>query len=328
MAAYVVGRILHVLPIVIGVSLLVFLIGHLTPGDPVALMFGLEAGADPELMASIRHELGLDRPLHIQYLRFLGDLARGDLGRSIRTGDKVVREIQARLPATAELALSALLISVAIGVTAGMISAGYRNSGFDYASTFGALFGVSVPAFWLGLMLMYFLAVRAPLFPVSGRAMPLVQALGLSLTGDFWQFGIAARHLVLPAITLGLPSAALVARLTRSAMLEVLGQDFVRTARAKGLGERTVLYRHALRSALIPVVTMVGLQFGFLLGGAVITESVFAWPGIGRLVVQAIQQRDFPLAQGIVMIIALIFVVVNLLVDLAYGALDPRVRFR
>ncbi|HSW10920.1 MAG TPA: ABC transporter permease [Bacillota bacterium] len=328
MGAYVAGRLLHVLPVVIGVSLLVFLIGHLTPGDPVALMFGLEAGADPELMASIRRELGLDQPLHIQYLRFLGGLARGDLGRSIRTGDKVVREIQARLPATAELALSALLISVAIGVTAGVISAAYRNSGFDYASTFGALFGVSVPAFWLGLMLMYFLAVRVPLFPVSGRAMPLVQALGLSLTGEFWQFGMAARHLVLPAITLGLPSAALVARLTRSAMLEVLGQDYVRTARAKGLGERTVLYRHALRNAMIPVVTMVGLQFGFLLGGAVITESVFAWPGIGRLVVQAIQQRDFPLAQGIVMIVALIFVLVNLLVDLAYGALDPRVRYR
>jgi peptide/nickel transport system permease protein len=316
------------LPVVIGVSLLVFLIGHLTPGDPVALMFGLEAGADPELVASIRRELGLDQPLHIQYLRFLGGLVRGDLGRSIRTGDQVVREIEARIPATAELALSALLVSLAVGVTAGVVSAARRNSGFDYVSTFGALFGVSMPAFWLGLMLMYFLAVRAPLFPVSGRGMPLAQAMGLFLTGEFWQVGLAVRHLVLPAITLGLPSAALVARLTRSAMLEVLSQDYIRTARAKGLGERTVLYRHALRNALIPVATMVGLQFGFLLGGAVITESVFAWPGIGRLVVQAIQQRDFPMAQGVVMVMASVFVLVNLTVDLTYGALDPRVRYR
>ncbi|MEW6524282.1 MAG: nickel ABC transporter permease [Bacillota bacterium] len=328
MFEYVIRRLVHLVPVVLGVSLMVFLIMHLTPGDPVALMFGLDAAADPALMESIRGELGLDRPLHVQYLRFLGNLARGDLGRSLRTRDTVTSEIAARLPATMELAVSAMVVAIVVGVLAGVLSAAYRNSAFDYVTTVGALFGASMPAFWFGLMLMFTLAVKYPVFPVSGRGFPLVSALLLVFQGQFTQLAKAASHLVLPAVTLGLPSAALVARLTRSSMLEVLGQDYVRTARSKGLAERTVLYRHALKNALIPVITVLGLQFGFLLGGAVITESVFAWPGVGRLVIQAIQQRDYPLVQGNVMIIALVFVGINLLVDLTYGLLDPRVRYR
>lgn len=328
MIVYVGRRLMQLLPVLIGVSVLVFLIMHLTPGDPVALMFGLEASADPELMARLRHELGLDRPLYVQYLRFLANVARGDLGRSLVTRDTVVSEIAARLPATVELAVCGLVVAILVGVVAGVLAAAYRNSPLDYTVTVGALFGASMPAFWFGLMLILALAVRVPIFPVSGRALPLATALVQALGGQPGPLFKSLTHLVLPAVTLGLPSAALVARLTRSSVLEVLNQDYVRTARSKGLAERTVLYRHALRNALIPVVTVVGLQFGYLLGGAVITESVFAWPGIGRLVVQAIQQRDYPVAQGIVMVVAVIFVMINLLVDLTYGALDPRVRYR
>jgi len=328
MVQYVARRLLQLVPVILGVSLIVFLIMHFTPGDPVALMFGVDAATNPELMQSIRHQLGLDQPLYMQYLRFLGNLVRGDLGRSLTTNDKVLEEVSSRLPATLEISVCALVVSVSVGLLAGVVAAVKRNSAFDYASTVGALFGASIPAFWFGLMLIFTLAVSLSLFPVSGRGGVLSTALLQAVTGDVAPLKKVLSHLVLPSITLGLPSAALVARLTRSSMLEVLGQDYVRTARSKGLPERAVVYRHALRNALIPVVTMVGLQFGYLLGGAVITESVFAWPGVGRLVVLAIQQRDYPLVQGDVMILALIFVMINLLVDLTYGLLDPRIRYQ
>ncbi len=328
MLQYVGRRLLQLVPVVIGVSLIVFLIMHLTPGDPVALMFGADAAANPELMASLRKQLGLDQPIYVQYFRFLANLLRGDLGRSLTTNDRVLEEVTARLPATMEIATSALIVSVTIGLLAGVIAAVRRNSAFDYASTAGALFGASVPSFWLGLMLIYSMAVWLSLLPVSGRGGALLPAIGQVFSGNVNPLRTALSHLVLPSITLGLPSAALIARLTRSSMLEVLNQDYVRTARSKGLSERVVIFRHALRNALIPVVTMAGLQFGYLLGGAVITESVFAWPGVGRLTILAITQRDYPLVQGNVMVLALIFVLINLFVDLTYGLLDPRIRYQ
>lgn len=328
MFQYTIRRLLQLMPVMLGVSIVVFLIMHLTPGDPVALMFGLDAAANPEVVENLRRELGLDKPLYAQYWRFLSNVLKGDFGRSITTNDKVVEEVATRLPATLELAISALILSVIVGVIAGILAAAYRNSVFDYMSTLGALFGASLPAFWFGLMLIYRFSVNAALLPVSGRGGALIPAVRAAFYGNTALLVRALRHMVLPSITLGLPSAAIVARLTRSSMLEVLSTDFVRTARAKGLAEKTVIYRHALRNALIPVVTMIGLQFGYLLGGAVITESVFAWPGVGRLVVLAIQQRDYPVVQGNVIIMAAIFVLINLGVDLMYGTLDPRVRYQ
>lgn len=316
------------LPVLLGVSLIVFLIGHLSPGDPVLLLFGEDVGADPELVESLRRQLGLDQPLYIQFFNFLSGLVQGDLGRSFRTQEMVTHEIMSRLPATIELAVSALIIAVIFGIFTGIISAAYRNTVADYTITMGSLFGISMPSFWFALIAMYFLAVRIPIFPVSGRHMSMVGAFFLIFQGNTQDLSRAFLHLVLPAVTLGLPSVALIARLTRSSMLEILSQDYIRTARAKGLHERVILYRHALRNALIPVVTITGLQFGFLLGGAVITEMVFAWPGIGRLVVHAIQQRDFPIVQGVVLLTALIFVLINLFVDLTYVALDPKVRYQ
>jgi len=244
------------------------------------------------------------------------------------TKDLVLDEITARLPATLELAVSALVVSVIVGLLAGVLAAVTRNSKWDYMVTVSALFGASIPAFWFGLMMIYAFSVTRNWFPVSGRGGVLSAAIMAAISGNRAMLTKALSHLVLPSITLGLPSAALIARLTRSSMLEVLNQDYIRTARSKGLSERVVTYRHALRNALIPVVTMTGLQFGYLLGGAVITESVFAWPGVGRLVVLAIQQRDYPVVQGVVMILALIFVGINLFVDLTYGMLDPRIRYQ
>lgn len=312
----------------LGVSLIVFFIGHLSPGDPVLMLFGEDVGADPQLVESLRRELGLDRPLYVQFFNFLHDLLRGDLGRSFRTQERVSLEILSRLPATIEIAIFALIISVIFGIITGIVSAAFRNTAADYSITMFSLFGISMPSFWFALIAMYFLAVRTPILPVSGRFMPFIDAFRLLFSGQTAEIIRTIRHLVLPAVTLGLPSAALIARLTRSSMLEILSMDFIRTARAKGLARRVVLFRHALRNALIPVVTITGLQFGFLLGGAVITEMIFAWPGIGRLVVQAIQQRDFPIVQGVVLLTAFIFVMINLLVDLTYVALDPRVRYQ
>ncbi|MFO8059235.1 MAG: ABC transporter permease [Bacillota bacterium] len=327
MLQYIPKRIIQMIPVVLGVSIIVFLIMHLAPGDPVALMFGLDAAANPELVAQIRQELGLDQPLYVQYFRFLGNLVRGDLGRSITTNRSVTGEIAARLPATLELAISATIIAVVVGIITGVLAATYRNSIFDYLSTLAALFGASIPSFWFGLMLMLVFAIILAVLPVSGRGGPIVGTFVGVFGGNPAPFILALRHLILPAITLGLPSVALITRLTRSGMLEVLGEDYIRVARSKGLSERTVIFHHALRNAMIPVTTMIGLQFGYLLGGAVITESVFAWPGVGRLVVMAIQQRDYPLVQGNVMLMALIFVTINLLVDLFYSILDPRVRY-
>ncbi|MDR7464549.1 MAG: ABC transporter permease [Armatimonadota bacterium] len=304
MPGYLRRRTLLGLVTVLGVSVGAFLMIHLVPGDPVLVM--LSEFASPADQQALRQQLGLDRPLYIQYWRYLGGILRGDLGRSVRSNRAVVSEIAWRLPNTLRLAVAAMLLAAVGGGLVGVISAVRRNTLWDHATMLAVLVGLSMPSFWLGLMLMIVFAVRLQWFPVAGY--------------EGWQ------HLVLPALTLAAGPAAVLARLTRSSMLEALNQDFVRTARSKGLREQTVVVKHTLKNSLIPVVTVLGLQFGHLLGGAVITESVFAWPGVGRLVVDAILARDFPVVQGTVLVIALGFVLVNLIVDVLYAYLDPRIR--
>ncbi|MCL0095724.1 ABC transporter permease [Dehalococcoidia bacterium] len=278
---------------------------RLVPGCPAVAIAGVHA--TPEFVEQVRRDLGLDRPLHTQYFIFMGNLLRGDLGVSTRTGRPAATEIWDKFPNTVELAMASMLVASVIGIIAGVISATRQHSIFDSGSMLVALFGVSVPVFWLGLMLMLIFSVMLGWLPAVGR-------------GTIW-------HLILPAITLGAASAAIFARMTRSSMLEVLHQDFITTVRAKGLRERIVIYKHALKNALIPVVTIIGLRFGTLLGGAVLTETVFAWPGVGRLMVDSIMARDYPVVQGTVLLLAGTFVFVNLFVDILYSFLDPRIRY-
>jgi peptide/nickel transport system permease protein len=276
---------------------------ELSPGDAVALMLGEHATG--EAVAALRDFLGLDKPLLVRYAEYVGRLVRGDLGRSIQQNRPVVDELADAWPATLALTLAALVIAAGAGVSAGIVSAVWPNSPFDALARLGSLFGLSMPVFWTGLVLIVVFALWLPWLPVGG-------------TGS-------AAHLVLPAVTLALPSVAMVARMTRSSVLDVLSEDYVRTARAKGVTERLVVAKHALRNAAIPILTLLGLQAGQLMGGAVLTETVFAWPGLGRLMVKAIFVRDYVLLQGAVLVFALAFVVINLAVDLAYGALDPRI---
>ena len=287
----------------LGVSLVVFALVHLS-GDPVLLMVARDA--PPDVVATTRRALGFDRPLWEQFGRYVTRAVQGDLGVSLRSSRPVAALIRERLPATVELTVAALLIAVAIAVPAGIVSAVKRGSIVDRLAMVGAVAGQAVPIFWLALLLIAFFGVRLKWFPVYGAG--------------------SLAHLVLPAVSLSTIILGRLARLVRSSMLEVLGQDYVRTARAKGLAEPRVLAGHALKNAAIPIVTLLGLQFAQLLGGAVVTETIFAWPGIGRLVVEAIFNRDFPVVQGVVLVVSLIFVTVNMLVDLAYAALDPRIR--
>lgn len=305
MLNYIVRRLLLAIPVLWGVVTLVFLALRLIPGDPAQVMAG--EAAPFEVVQAIRREFGLDRPLIVQYGMFLGRLVRGDLGRSVRSRAPVTTEIAARFPATVELALASMVVATLIGVTAGILAAIYQNTVVDYVGMVIALLGISVPVFWLGLVLMWIFSVQLGWFPVVGRG--------------------TLRHLVLPAVALGASAAGMIARMTRSSMLEVLRQDHIRTAWAKGLPSRAVHLRHALRNALIPVVTIVGLQVGGLLGGAVLTETVFAWPGIGRLAVDSILNRDYPVVQGVVILVAAVFVFTNLTVDLLYSFIDPRIRY-
>ena len=302
---YIIRRLLLMIPVLIGVSLLVFSMVRLIPGDPATAIAGPHA--TPEFIEQVRVDFGLDKPMYTQYFIFMGRLLQGDLGISTFTRRPVTTEIWARLPNTVELAVASMGIASVIGIIAGIISATRRYSIFDNASMLVALFGVSMPVFWLGLMLMLLFSVMLGWLPAVGR-------------GTIW-------HLILPAITLGAASAAIIARMTRSSMLEVLHQDFITTARAKGLRERIVVYKHALKNALIPVVTIIGLQLGTLLGGAILTETVFAWPGVGRLMVDSIMARDYPVVQGAVLLLAGTFVFVNLFVDILYSFLDPRIRY-
>ncbi len=308
MLRYVTGRLLGLLPVLLGVTVLVFVMLRIAPGDPLIALLGEESqGISRQALEEMREQFGLDANPVSQYFTFLGGVVQGDLGTSVRTKQPVVREIGARLPATLLLAGSGMLISLTIGLTLGILAAVYRRTIVDYLAIVVALAGVSVPVFWSGLILMLVFALQLGWLPASGYGT--------------W------RHLVLPATAIGFASSAIVARVTRSSMIEVLRADYVRTARAKGVGEQRVNLRHALRNAMLPIVTVIGLQFGGLLGGSVLTETVFAWPGIGRLVVDSIRAQDAPLVQGTVLFIAVIFIVMNLLVDLSYALLNPRIRY-
>jgi peptide/nickel transport system permease protein len=312
---YILRRVLHLVPVLLGVSIVVFLVLQLAPGDPAEIMLGPEA-TQAEL-DRLRAELGLTEPLPVQYARWLALVAQGDLGRSFWTRRPVLPEVLDRFQATLVLTGTGLLLSTVLGIALGVASATRPNSLLDRVSAMASLFGASMPVFWLGIVLMVVFALWLGWLPASGMYAPY--------GGGNLQDLLA--HLALPAVTIAAASTTLVARLTRSTLLDVLGQDYVRTARAKGLGEGRVVVRHGLQNALIPIVTVVGVQAGYLLGGAVLTETVFAWPGVGTLMLQAILQRDFPLVQGCVLIVALTFVLVNLVVDLLYAWLDPRIRY-
>jgi peptide/nickel transport system permease protein len=313
MGRYILRRLLQMIPVLFLVSLIVFSLIHLTPGDPATSMLGEEA--TPEAVAALRQKLGLDRSLPEQYVRWLGAVMQGDLGRSIRSNQPVSQAIMDRLPVTIELSLIAVLISLSIAIPTGIISAMRRNSAIDTTSTTVALLGVSLPNFFLAILLIFLFSLKLGWLPPIGYT-PFLDNPAENL-----------KRMLMPAITLGTALAAIVMRMTRSSLLEVLDQDYVRTARAKGLTESSMVRRHALRNAMIPVVTVVGLQVGGLLGGAIITESIFVLPGIGRLLVDSIFQRDFPLVQGVVLFAALAFLLANLAVDLLYAFLDPRIRY-
>lgn len=302
---YIIRRLLIMLPVILGISLIIFTIVRVIPGDPAYILAGPHA--TKEQMDQIRAQLGLDKHPVTQYFIFLKNLFQGDLGTSTRTGLPVIKEIMTRFPNTLLLALASILLATVFGVTIGIIAGVKQNSKFDYLSMLVALLGLSMPVFWLGLMLMLLFSIKLGWFPAVGAD--------------------SFKHLVLPAITLGANSTAIIARMTRSSMLEVIRLDYIRTARAKGLAEKLVISRHALKNALIPVVTVIGLQTGTLLGGAVLTEIVFAWPGIGRLLVEAILSRDYPVVQGVVLLVAVVFIFVNLIVDIIYSYLDPRIRY-
>lgn len=305
MLNYVIKRLFSMIPVLVGISILLFFMLRMLPGDPAQVLAGQMAS--PEEIETIRKQLGLDRPVYEQYLSYLGRLVRLDLGRSARTQNPVIEEIWARLPNTALLAVVAIGLACLFGIPAGVISAVRPYTWVDYLVTMGALFGISMPVFWLGLMLVVVFAVVLRWLPAGG-------------TGS-WQ------HVVLPSVTLASFVVAFIARMTRSTMLETLSLDYISTARSKGLREEVVVIKHALRNALIPIVTVVGLQFGLLLGGAVLTETVFAWPGIGRLIVDSILARDYPVIQGTILIFGLLYILVNLAVDILYVVIDPRIRY-
>ena len=313
MLRYLVQRVLATVPTLVGVMVTVFITLRLIPGDPVVAMLG--DMATPEQVAAVRQELGLDRPLPVQLGNFMGRYLRGDLGDSIRNRRPVAEEIGGRFPYTFFLTATGVLVAVILGVPLGILAATRRGSWIDLSSLSVSMIGIAAPVFWVGLLLSMLFAIKLRWFPSIGAGRP----------GDYVSM---ARALVLPAFTLGLSTMALIARMTRSSMLDVLREDYIRTARAKGLGERAVLYKHALKNAAIPIVTIVGLNMGYLLGGAVLVETVFARPGLGKLLVDAILARDYPVVQGVTFFVALIFILINLLTDLVYALLDPQVQLR
>ena len=321
------------IPTLLGITVVAFALIRLIPGDPIEVMVG-ERRLDPAAHAALMQRLGLDQPLHVQYLRYLGDLAQGDLGQSLVTREPVAAEFWALFPATIELALAALFIALALGLSLGMIAALQRGSLLDQVVMALATAGNSMPIFWWGLMLIMWFSVGLEWTPVSGRVgiefdIPVVTGFMLIdtlLSDEAGAWVSAALHLVLPAVVLGTVPMAVIARMTRSSMLEVLREDYMRTARAKGLGAARVVIVHGLRNALIPIITVLGLQVGSLLGGAVLTETIFSWPGIGKWLIDAIARRDYPVVQAGILISALIFIAVNLVVDLLYGVINPRLR--
>jgi len=312
MSGFIARRLLQMIPVLFFVSVIVFVLINLVPGDAARLFLGQEA--TPDALTALRHEMGLDRPLHMQYLRWVGGMLHGDFGRSFKDNRPVLTTLLLKIPVTAELTAAAALISWMIAIPAGILAAWRQRTAVDHGATAVALLGLSIPNFWLGIMLIYLFAVNLRWLPASGFA-PLSVDLGQNL-----------RTLIMPAFVLGIFFAAIVTRQLRSSMLEVLSADFVRTARAKGLGQKGVLVRHALRNAVIPVVTVMGIQLGILLGGAVITETIFALPGLGRLAVESIYTRDHPMLEGVVMFSALAVLLINFLVDVTYSLIDPRIK--
>jgi peptide/nickel transport system permease protein len=333
MTSYIIRRLLSLIPTLFGVSIIVFLFLRMIPGDPALALAGEHA--TEANVERIREEFGLNKPLYEQYLTYVGKVLRGDLGRSILSRRPIADEVRVRFPATLELSMCALIVALVIGLPAGIISATKRNSPIDNIAMVGSLLGISMPIFWLGLMLNWFFAVRLGWLPSVTRLDASIDIQRITnliivdsiLTGNAEALLNGIKHLILPAIALGTIPMAIIARMTRSAMLEVLEQDYVRTARAKGLAERVVTLRHALKNALLPIITILGLQVGVLLSGAVLTETIFAWPGIGRWLYLSILSRDYPIVQGMALFITVLFLVVNLLVDLSYALVDPRIRY-
>src|SRR5690606_975116 len=313
MTRYIIRRLLLAIPVMLLVAVTTFLLLHMTPGDPVSVLLGPDATV--EQIEEMREALGLNDPVHIQLLNWFRDLARGDLGESIFLGKPVTEAIAERAQPTLLLTLLASLVAICVGLPFGVISAVRRGSTIDVGALLAAMVGISMPTFWLGLNLIFIFGVKLRWLPVQGYQ-PLSEGLWTSL-----------RYLIMPALTLGAAQGALLARMTRSMMLEVLHEDYVRTARAKGVSERRVILRHALRNAFIPLVTVIGLTFAVLISGAVVTEQVFGIPGAGQLLIRAVNRRDFPLIQGIVLIVALLYVIINLIVDLIYVFLDPRIHY-
>lgn len=333
MLKYIIKRVLQLFLVLLGVSLIVFFIMRVFSPDPAPVVLGQHATL--ESVAAWREANGLNKPLYAQYFDFVTGALTGDLGTSYYTKAPVTKEIFSRFPATIELALSAIIFASVLGILIGAISAVKKNSIFDNVGMIGALIGVSMPIFWLGILLIIVFSGMLHILPSGGRIDPMLQppmVTGLFLIdslikGDTKAFVDALQHLVLPTVALGMYSMAIIARMTRSSMLETLGLDYIRTARAKGISEGKVVRRHALRNALIPIVTVIGLQLGMLMGGAVLTETVFSWPGIGAYTVNCILKSDFPVVQGVVLLIATVFVVMNLLVDILYAFLDPRITY-
>ena len=325
-------RLIGAIPVLIGMSFLVFFLMQLAPGDPVTLLLGEDA--EPHEIEEVTREWGLDQPIIVQYWQFVSQAVRGNFGESMRYGEPVTELVMERLPATVELALASLLVAIVIALPIGVYSAIKHNSLWDHSGMTVALVGISVPNFWLGIMLIFFLGGQLNWLPVAGRltygvnVVPVTHLVLLDalIAGDLAAFWDAFKHILLPAITLGTSFAAIITRISRSSVLEVIRQDYITTARAKGLSERTVIWKHTLRNALITIITILGLQLGALLSGSVITETVFSWPGIGSLLIQSITTRDYKLAQGVIFFFALVYFFVNLMVDLLYTWVDPRIR--
>ena len=305
MIQYILKRLTMLIPVLLGVTVVSFSLLQIVPGDPAVILAGEDA--NPEFIEAVRKEYGFDQPLYVQFFRFISHAVQGDFGISIRNREPVINLLMQRFAFTVQLSFLSILIAASIGLIAGVISATRQYSIFDNFSMMGALFGISMPIFWLGLLLMLVFSVNLRWFPAGG-------------SGEL-------RHLILPAIALGAASAAVIARMTRASMLEVIRQDYIRTARANGLREWIVIYKHALKNAMIPVITVFGLEFGYMLGGAVLTETVFSLPGVGRLMVEGIFQRDYPVVQGAMLLVATTFVLVNLLTDVAYAFFDPKIRY-
>ena len=327
-------RLLQAIPTVLGISVIIFVLMRIIPGDPASII--LDPQATPEERQAFRREYGLDRPILEQYFIFLKEALQGNLGRSFRTGAMVTEDILNAAPGTIELTLAATFVSVTLGVTTGTLAAVYKNSLVDYVSMVIAIMGMTMPVFWLGLLLIMLFAVTLRWLPVAGRidvrmlftSTSNFMVLEAIVQGDWQALKSVLRHLVLPAFTLGFSGAAVIARMTRTAMLEVMMEDYITTARGKGLQERMVILRHGLKNALIPVITVIGTQIGYLLGGAVLTETVFSWPGLGTLLVMGIFARDYPIVQGVVLLVCVTFVFVNLIVDISYALIDPRIRYK